>query len=85
MRLLHVNSAYSPFLGGAETYIQAMSERAVRDGHAVTVATTNAAEVEYFWNPRKRAIAPGAERLNGVSVVRSGRRHALGLVFHDAR
>ncbi len=70
MRILHVNAAYPPFLGGAEVYTQAISERLVRDGHAVTLVTTNAAEVEYFWNPRKRHVSPGREQLNGVQVIR---------------
>ncbi len=78
MRLLHVNSAYRPFVGGAEAYIEAMSERAAAEGHTVTVATTDAAEVEYFWNPRKRRVEAGHERLNGVEVVRSPVRHLPG-------
>jgi len=70
MRILHVNAAYPPFLGGAEVYTQAMSERPVSDGHYVTLVTTNAAEVEYFWNPRKRHVSPGREQLHGVEVIR---------------
>jgi glycosyltransferase involved in cell wall biosynthesis len=70
MRYLHVNAAYPPFLGGAEVYTQAISERFVDEGHAVTLVTTNAAEVEYFWNPRKRHLSPGHERLNGVEIIR---------------
>lgn len=70
MRLLHVNAAYHPFLGGAEVYAQAMSERLVRDSHDVTLVTTDAVEVEYFWNPRKRHVSPGREQLNGVQVIR---------------
>lgn len=70
MHLLHVNAAYPPFLGGAEVYTQAMSERFVEDDHGVTLVTTDAAEVEYFWNPSKRHVAPGRERLNGVEVIR---------------
>ncbi len=70
MRLLHVNAAYTPFLGGAEVYTQAISEGFARAGDDVTLVTTNAAEVEYFWNPRKRHVAPGCEQLNDVDVVR---------------
>lgn len=78
MHLLHVNSAYSPFLGGAEAYLQAISERAAGDGHAVTVVTTNAAEVEYFWNRRKCSVPVGRERLNGVDIVRCRVDHLPG-------
>jgi glycosyltransferase involved in cell wall biosynthesis len=70
MNLLHVNAAYPPFLGGAEVYTQAMSERFADHGHRVTVVTTTAAEVERFWNPRKRHLPAGLERRNGVEVIR---------------
>ncbi len=70
MNLLHVNAAYPPFVGGAETYTRVISERCVSAGQAVTLVTTNAAEVEYFWNPRKRHIDPTHETLNGVDVIR---------------
>ncbi len=73
--VLHVNPAYPPFLGGAEIYTQAISERFQRDGHQVTVVTTDAAEVEYFWNPRKRHVEPGREQRNGVDVIRCPVRH----------
>jgi glycogen(starch) synthase len=75
VNLLHVNAAYPPFLGGAEIYTQAISERFAADGHRVSLVTTNAAEVEYFWNPHKRHFPPGAERQNGVEIVRCRIRH----------
>ena len=70
MNLLYINAAYYPFFGGAEIYTQAISERLACEGHPVTLVTTNAAEVEYFWNPRKRHVSPGREHLNGVEVIR---------------
>ena len=70
MNLLHVNAAYPPFVGGAETYVCAISERCASAGQAVTLVTTDAAEVEYFWNPRKRHVNPGRETINGVEVIR---------------
>jgi len=75
MKLLHVNAAYYPFFGGAEIYTQAISERLACGGHSVTVVTTNAAEVEYFWNPHKRHVSPGRECLNGVEVIRCQVNH----------
>jgi glycogen synthase len=75
MRYLHVNAAYPPFLGGAEVYTQAISERLVDEGHTVMLVTTNAAEVEYFWNPRKCHVSPGRERVNGVKVIRCQLSH----------
>jgi glycosyltransferase involved in cell wall biosynthesis len=48
-----------------------MSERLVRDGHVVTVATTDAAGVQSFWNPHEDRIPVQQTTLNGVRVVRS--------------
>lgn len=70
MNLLHVSAAYPPFLGGAEVYTQAMSKRFAGEGHQVTVVTTNAEEVEYFWNPQKRHLDSGHERDNDIEVIR---------------
>jgi glycogen(starch) synthase len=75
MNLLHINAAYPPFLGGAEVYTQVVSERFVADGHNVSLVTTNAAEVEYFWNPRKRYLSPGLEQQHGVQVIRCRLEH----------
>jgi glycosyltransferase involved in cell wall biosynthesis len=71
MRILHVNAAYWPFVGGAETYLQAISERLVRDGHEVTVATTDATDVQCFWDPHQPRVPDQASTINGVRVVRS--------------
>jgi glycosyltransferase involved in cell wall biosynthesis len=62
-------------VGGAETYLRAMSERLVRDGHAVTVATTNASRVQCFWDPRQPRLLEGSTSVNGVSVIRSRLGH----------
>jgi len=75
LHCLYINAAYHPFVGGAETYTRAVSEMFVRDGHSVTVVTTNAAEVEYFWNPNKRHVTPGYEEINGVQVMRCAVGH----------
>lgn len=71
MRILHANAAYWPFVGGAETYLRAMSERLVRDGHEVTVATTDATHVQCFWDPRQPRVPERETTLKGVRVVRS--------------
>jgi len=75
VKFLHVNAAYHPFIGGAETYVRSVSERLYQGGHLVTLVTTNAAEVEYFWDPRKRHVVPGSEELNGVRVTRCAVGH----------
>jgi len=70
MRILHTNAAYWPFVGGAETYLKAMSERLVAVGHPVTVVTTDATGVQNFWDPRQPRISDRETMLNGVRVVR---------------
>jgi glycogen synthase len=68
--LLLVNAAYPPFIGGAEVYTQTLGERFASQLSTVTLVTTNAGEVEFFWNPRKRHISPGYEVMNNVAVTR---------------
>lgn len=75
MRILHTNAAYVPFVGGAEAYLQAMSERLVRDGHSVTVATTDATSVQCFWDPHQPRVPDREANINGVDVIRSPVRH----------
>jgi len=75
MRILHTNAAYHPFVGGAETYVQAMSERLARDGHAVTVAATDATHIQCFWDPHRPRVPQREEMINGVHVVRSPLGH----------
>jgi glycogen(starch) synthase len=75
MRILHTNAAYAPFVGGAETYLQAMSERLARDGHSVTVATSDASGVQCFWDPRQPRVPDRRANINGVDVIRSPVRH----------
>ena len=70
MRILQVNAGYHPFIGGAQVYTQAISERFAAEGHDVTVVTTNAGEIEHFWNPHKRHVAADREQLNDVQIIR---------------
>jgi len=71
MRILHTNAAYWPFVGGAETYLRAMSERLIRDGHDVVVTATDATSVQSFWDPRQPRLPDRETVLNGVRVIRS--------------
>jgi len=70
MNILHVTSAYWPFIGGAETYVQAVSERFVSRGHAVSVVTTDAACVDRYWDSRQPPAQPPEEAINGVQIQR---------------
>ncbi|MGC9332843.1 MAG: glycosyltransferase family 4 protein [Anaerolineae bacterium] len=75
MRVLHANAGYWPFVGGAETYLRAISERLVRDGHQVTVAATDAGGVQCYWDPRQPRITRQEEIVSGVRVIRSRLSH----------
>ncbi|HJW83807.1 MAG TPA: glycosyltransferase family 4 protein [Anaerolineae bacterium] len=70
MRVLHVTPLYWPSIGGGEQVTQALAERLARDGHAVTVLTTDASSVERFWSRRGPRVNPGEPEINGVRVVR---------------
>ena len=75
MRCLHVSAAYWPVLGGAEAYLQGLSERLVEAGHTVTVATTNAASVEYLLSAKGQRLDTPCEIHNGVPILRFSVRH----------
>jgi glycogen(starch) synthase len=70
MHVLHVSPLYWPSLGGGEQVTQVISERMVRDGHGVTVLTTDAPSEECFWNGRSLRLAQLDEWINGVHVIR---------------
>ncbi|MCS6802714.1 MAG: glycosyltransferase family 4 protein [Chloroflexota bacterium] len=75
MKILHVIQRYWPYVGGSERYFQELSERLAARGHEVTVYTTTAYDLEYFWQPARKRLSPGTERLNGVTVTRFPVRH----------
>lgn len=70
MRLLHINHRYWPFQGGSELYFQELSERLAAQGHAVTVWTTDAWDLEHFWAPGRRRVPVADETHNGVQIRR---------------
>lgn len=79
MNVLQVCDRYWPCINGTEKYVQETSERLVREGHAVTVYTTDAYDVELFWRRGFRRIARLEEEHNGVRIRRFPVRH---LPFH---
>lgn len=78
MKILHVIQRYWPYTGGSERHLQEISERLVRRGHDVTVVTTDALDLELFWNSTKRRIPRAEEIHNGVRVRRYPVRHLPG-------
>ena len=88
MRFTLVNHRYYPFLGGSERNVQEIAERLVSEGHAVRVVTSDAFDLEYFWDRRRRRIdAPARDVHNGVEIERVRLRHlpAGPLVFQGGR
>ncbi|MER3513402.1 MAG: glycosyltransferase family 1 protein [Chloroflexota bacterium] len=75
MRILHVVQRYWPGVGGAEKHLQEISERLVRDGHEVTVYTTDAGDFQYLWDGRKTSLETLEEVHNGVTIRRFRLRH----------
>lgn len=70
MKILHVIQRYYPYIGGAELVFQETAERLARDGHAITVYTTDAWDLERFWRPERRAVDLDSEIHNDVFIER---------------
>lgn len=77
MDALHVVQGYYPWVGGSQRFFQEISERLAAAGHRVTVATTDAAELEHFWSAGRRTAGPAVETRNGVTVRRFPVRRRL--------
>lgn len=70
MHILHVVQLYRPVPSGAARYFVELGERFVRDGHRVTVLTTDAFDLEHLWMTGRRSIAERDDQHNGVQVRR---------------
>jgi glycosyltransferase involved in cell wall biosynthesis len=75
VKVAHVIQRYWPSIGGAERYFQELSERLVRDGHQVTVYTTDVWDLEGFWARGKTTVPLIEEEHNGVLIRRFPVRH----------
>ncbi|MBV9893476.1 MAG: glycosyltransferase family 4 protein, partial [Chloroflexi bacterium] len=75
MNILQVCQRYWPCVSGSERYVQESSERLAREGHNVTVYTTDADDIELFWRRGFRRIPRGEDEHNGVSIHRFPVRH----------
>lgn len=71
MKILHVVHAYPPSQGGSQTLTARLSENLVRRyGDEVTVFTTVADDLAYFWGKAVPTLPAGTEIINGVTVRR---------------
>jgi glycogen synthase len=79
MRITYVNHRYWPFSGGSELWVQHIAEAMAARGNECRVVTTDAFDLEYFWDGRRRSIdAPRIDRHNGVEITRLPVRHFPG-------
>jgi glycosyltransferase involved in cell wall biosynthesis len=74
-RFVHLIHRYYPFRGGSEYYFQLLSEKLAADGGDVRLITTDAWDLEYFWNPKKARIDVPFQRNNGVKIYRTPAAH----------
>lgn len=86
-RLVHVNHRYAPYPGGSELFIQEISERFAQIGHNVRVVTSDAYDLEYFWDGRRRRVEAPDDVIGGVRIDRVPVRHIPGgsVVFRGTR
>lgn len=75
MRALYVIQRYYPFSGGSERYFQRIAERLVGEGGDADVLTTEAWDLERFWDPRKRRVDEPESVHNGVAIHRLALRY----------
>lgn len=77
MRIAHFCQRYPPAPGGSEAYFAKLSEYLVAQGHSVTVFTSDAHDLEAFWNRNAQRLPTGQSFLNGVEIQRYPLRHYL--------
>src|SRR3954452_10678641 len=76
MRIAWFTHRYYPCVGGAENYGRAMVRRFVAAGDAVDVLTSDAHDLWYFTDRRRRRVAaPREARVDGARVRRFPVRH----------
>ena len=67
--IVHICPRYFPAHGGVELFFRKLSEELVRQGHTVSVWTTDAPTVEAFTSAPERRLPPN-DTINGVVVRR---------------
>ncbi len=75
MRVAHFIHRYPPALGGSEAYFARLGRYLVSQGDDVTVFTSNADDLEAFWDRHGRQHSAGVSTLDGVTVYRDSLMH----------
>ncbi|MFQ3661036.1 MAG: glycosyltransferase family 4 protein [Chloroflexaceae bacterium] len=69
MHFLHINQLYNRASGASRYFIE-IGERLAKEGHRVTVLSTDALDLEHFWAPGKATLAEREAEYGGVRVLR---------------
>ncbi len=75
MRILHIIHRYHPARGGAERYLEYLSNHLSAAGHEVQVVTTDALDFELFWDPGRKRVEEHEGHHQGVAISRYPVRH----------
>jgi glycosyltransferase involved in cell wall biosynthesis len=70
MNITFVVPRFYPYPGGYENYVLGLARGLIRAGNTVTVLTTNAFDLEYFWMKGFRSLPAGRETHEGIEILR---------------
>lgn len=73
--ILYIVHRFWPYQGGSERYFFEIAKRTAAEGHAVTVATTDAWDAGHLHFKRRKRIEPLLERIDGITIRRFRVRH----------
>jgi glycosyltransferase involved in cell wall biosynthesis len=76
--ILHITHRYWPVQGGSEQYLWQIATRQAQAGHQVTVVTTNAVDLAYFWQPNAKCLPAGETAVANVRIIRVPVQHLPG-------
>lgn len=76
--ILHITHRYWPVQGGSEQFVRQIAQQQTEDGHHVTIVTSNADELAYFWQKDARSLPAGKHNDDLITVIRVPVQHLLG-------
>jgi glycogen(starch) synthase len=76
MHVVFLTPRFYPYPGGYENYILALARRLVATRQTVSVLTTNAFDLEFFWLKERRSLPVGVDLFEGIKIRRLAICHA---------
>ena len=70
MHIIFVAPRFYPYPGGYENYILALACSLKSKGHTITVLTTTALDLDYFWNGGPGNLPAGHHPHDGIVIYR---------------